>query len=294
MTFFVLALALPVGAALGLALASYALFLAAVMQGRNRLFGRACPGRALVCLAKGLGSAVAAQLVMIGTAPLGPLLAARTRRARLRTGLPVVVCLHGLYHSPAAFLVIRRALARAGCSRVLAPGYRSFGSDFETEAAHLAAWLRGAVSPDAPLCFLGHSLGGLMARRLAAEPDFSRRTLALVSLGTPHRGSGLAVLALGRLGRSLVPGSPLMVRLSALPDPGRAACLALCSPVDGLVVPDAGLDPARPGWRVALTPPVSHVAMLYHPAVVALAVAAVARALGPQAGRTAASGDAPA
>lgn len=55
------------------------------------------------------------------------------------------------------------------------------------------------------------------------------------------------------------------------------------------MVPDAGLDPDRPGWRVALTPPVSHVAMLYHPAVVALAVAAVARTLGTSTGRTAAS-----
>lgn len=279
MTIFFVALALPLGAALGLAAVSYTALLLAVLRGQNVLLGRACPGRAAACLALGAASAVIAQLVLFFTYPLGPLLAARWRAGRPTPGRPAVVCLHGLYHNPAAFLAIRPALVRAGCARVVVPAYRSYGTDFETEAKRLAEAVRQWIPADAPLCFLGHSLGGLMARRLAAEPDLGRRTLAIVTLGTPHQGSALAVLALGRLGRSLRPGSPLLARLARLPDPPGARCTALCSPVDGLVAPDAGLDPGRPGWRVVLTPPASHVAMLYHPAVVAMAVAAVTQAL---------------
>ena len=281
MTVFLVILALPLGAALALAAGSYAAFGLAVLKGHNSLLARACPGRGAACLARGIVSAVLAQLVMILTCPLGPLMTARQRACPPVPGQPTVVCLHGLYHTPAAFLAIRPALARAGCSQVVIPAYRSIGTDFETEAQRLLAVLRATVAPDAPLCFLGHSLGGLLARRLAAEPDLARRTRAVVTLGTPHQGSSLAVLAVGRLGRSLRPGSPLLARLAALPDPPGARCTALYSPVDGLVVPDVGLDPGRPGWQQVVTPPVAHVAMLYHPATIALVVAAVGRSLGP-------------
>ncbi|MYL83194.1 alpha/beta fold hydrolase [Desulfovibrio aerotolerans] len=281
MTVFLVLLALPLGAALALAAGSYAAFGLAVYRGHNSLFGRACPGQGAACLAQGILSAVVAQLVMILTCPLGPLLAPRRRGSPPVPGQPTVVCLHGLYHTPAAFLAIRPALARAGYAQVAILAYRSLGTDFEAEAQRLLAVLRATLAPDAPLCFLGHSLGGLLARRLAAEPDLARRTRAIVTLGTPHQGSALAILAVGRLGRSLRPGSRLLARLAALPDPPGARCTALYSPVDGLVVPDTGLDPGRPGWQHVVTPPVAHVAMLYHPATIALVVAAVGRSLGP-------------
>ncbi|WP_075356483.1 triacylglycerol lipase, partial [Desulfovibrio sp. DV] len=193
-------------------------------------------------------------------------------------GEAVVVCLHGLYHNPAAFLALRPALVRAGFTQVLVPGYASHGTDFETEARRIAAALGRSIPAEAPLCFLGHSLGGLMARHLAAQPEFSRRTLAVVTLGTPHQGSALARLAVGRLGRSLVPGSPVLARIAALADPSGATLAALVSPVDNLVVPDGGLDPARPGWQVVATAPVAHVAMLYHRGVIATAVSLLVRA----------------
>jgi len=278
MTVFLMILVLLLGAALTLAACSYAAVCLAVLRGQNRLLGRACPGRAVSCLAQGFVTAVVAQLVMFFTCPLGPLLAARRRAWPPVPGQDTettVVCLHGLYHSPAAFLAIRPALIRAGCSRVVVLAYHSFGTDFEAEAQRLLAALGETVAPDAPVCFLGHSLGGLFARRLAAEPDLGRRTRGIVTLGTPHRGSALAVLALGRLGRSLRPGSALLARLATLPDPPDAVCTAIYSPVDGLVVPDAGLDPGRPGWGHVVTPPVAHVAMLYHPAAIAMAAAAV-------------------
>jgi len=274
-------IALPLAVGGVVAGVSYAAFGWFALGGRAILLSRACSGRQAACLLRGLASALAAQAIMVAAYPLGPLLQARRKPGRSGSGqdgdrAPVVVCLHGLYHNPSAFWRIRLALGRAGISRVLILGYPSFRDDFETEAVRLAARLRELVPPGASVCFLGHSLGGLMARRLVSEPEFLGRTRCVVTLGTPHRGSALARLAVGRLGRSLTPDSELLGRLNALPDPSGARLVALASPVDNLVVPDCGLVPDRPGWELELTEPVSHVGMLYAGATVSRAVALVA------------------
>ncbi|KHK02868.1 esterase/lipase family protein [Desulfovibrio sp. TomC] len=284
MTALYFLLLLPIVAVLVVTGLSYAAFVLALATGRQTLFPRPWAGRGLSELAQGLGSAVAGLCVMMAAYPLGGRLSVRSRGGRCAAGETVVVCLHGLYHNPSAFLAIRPALVRAGFSRVVLPGYRSHGTDFEAEVRRVAAILDQTVPADARLCFLGHSLGGLVARRLAAEPGYARRTLAVITLGTPHQGSALACLAVGRLGRSLVPGSPLLARIAALADPPGATLVAVVSPVDNLVVPDCGLDPARPGWQVVVTPPVAHVAMLYHRGVIALVASLLARVAQPPIG----------
>ena len=278
-------IALPLAVGAVVAGVSYAAFGWFALSGRAVLLSRGCPGRRAACVLRGLASALAAQAIMVAAYPLGPFYKARRPSGRVGNSqaddtAPVVVCLHGLYHNPSAFWRIRRALGRAGLNRVLILGYPSFRDDFETEAARLATRLRQLVPPRAPVCFLGHSLGGLMARRLAAESDFCGRTRCVVTLGTPHQGSALARLAVGKLGRSLTPESNLFGCLNALPDPPGARLVALASPVDNLVVPDRGLVPARSGWELELTAPVSHVAMLYAGATVSRAVALVAAGFG--------------
>ncbi|HML53739.1 MAG TPA: alpha/beta fold hydrolase [Solidesulfovibrio magneticus] len=278
-------IALPLAVGAVVAGVSYAAFGWFALGGRAVLLSRVCPGRRAACVLRGLASALAAQAIMVAAYPLGPFYKARRPSGRAGNSqdgdaAPVVVCLHGLYHNPSAFWRIRWAFGRAGISRVLILGYPSFRDDFETEAARLAARLRQLMPPRAPVCFLGHSLGGLMARRLAAEPDFLGRTRCLVTLGTPHQGSALARLAVGKLGRSLTPESNLFGWLNALPDPPGARLVALASPVDNLVVPESGLVPDRPGWELELTAPVSHVAMLYAGATVSRAVALVAAGVG--------------
>lgn len=237
----------------------------------------ACQGGRLRCRLLALVTSFGGYCAMGLTLPLGPFVGRAPRRiARGRE--PVVVCLHGLYHNPAAFLCFRPALARRGFGLVLCPGYSSLGTDFETVAQALAARLRAWLPPDAPLCFLGHSLGGLLSRRLMAEADFGRRTLACVTLGAPHGGSSLAALAFGRLGRSLVPGGPVCRIVETLPDPPEVALLSLASPVDAMVTPLAGLAVGRSQWREEATPAVSHVGMLWHPAVIARAAGFLAEA----------------
>lgn len=258
----------------GIAALSYTIFYYELANQSQTFFTSARPRPVWRDLFAGVGSCVASLMRIILTYPLG-WFAPRHLRAKPTPGEPVVVCLHGIYHNPAAFLVLRPALVRAGFRHILAPGYASLDGDFETVAARLLAVLRREIPPKAPLVLIGHSLGGLFARRLMAEPDIAARVRAVVTLGSPHRGSKLAALSAGRLGRSLRPCAGLTERLAALPDPSGAALLALVSPVDNMVIPLDGLEIRRPTWRVETTPAVSHETMLYHPAVLARLVAFV-------------------
>jgi triacylglycerol lipase len=55
--------------------------------------------------------------------------------------------------------------------------------------------------PDEPVHIIGHSMGGLDARRLLAEAGWRKRVLSLTTIGTPHLGSFLADFAKLRVGR---------------------------------------------------------------------------------------------
>lgn len=262
---------LVVLAACSIALLTYAIFFYELGNQPQPLFNAAFPGRPLAGLVRGLATSFASQAFLLLSYPLG-WLPPRAPSGPIAPDEPVVVCLHGLYHNPAGFLALRPALRRAGFARVLTLGYGSFGTDFESVAARLLAELRHSVPGQRPLVLIGHSLGGLLVRRLMAETDIAGRVRVAVTLGSPHRGSKLAALALGRLGRSLRPGEPLIAGLAALPDPPDARLTALVSPLDNMVMPLSGLAIDRPAWTTEATVPVSHVAMLYHPAVIARVV----------------------
>lgn len=54
---------------------------------------------------------------------------------------------------------------------------------------------------DEPVHLIGHSMGGLDARRLAADESWRERILSITTIGTPHLGSSLADFAKLRVGR---------------------------------------------------------------------------------------------
>lgn len=55
--------------------------------------------------------------------------------------------------------------------------------------------------PDGPFHLIGHSMGGLDARRLLGEPAWAGRCLSLTTIGTPHLGTALADCARLKVGR---------------------------------------------------------------------------------------------
>lgn len=187
---------------------------------------------------------------------------------------PVVVLVHGLYHNPAAWFVLRRRLLRAGYGDVRCYGYPSFGRPFADIAGGLEAFVRRLAqeTPDRRVALVGHSLGGLVIRaacgRLAeggAEPAL--RIAGVATLGTPHRGSVLAArLGVGRLARGLAPGGEVLEAVRGLPAWSGPA-VSLYSPTDCMVQPLSGAllegRELAAGWTERAVSPVSHVGLLY-------------------------------
>ncbi len=89
------------------------------------------------------------------------------------------------------------------------------------------------------IAIVGHSLGGIVGRRVIARPGAAGRVQALVTLGSPHRGSPLAAwlcrtpLGSGSAGlRDICPGSELLARLAAEPLPQEVEIISIYSESD--------------------------------------------------------------
>jgi pimeloyl-ACP methyl ester carboxylesterase len=70
-----------------------------------------------------------------------------------------------------------------------------FPYDFRRSVAETSLRLAEAVGalPDRPVIVVAHSLGGLVARHWIAVGEGGRRCVALLTLGTPHRGAPKAL-----------------------------------------------------------------------------------------------------
>ncbi len=111
-----------------------------------------------------------------------------------------VVLLHGLFRSRGAMEPMARALAADGLSASTLH-YPSTRRDIDGHADQVEAVLDRIVGPR-KVSFVGHSLGGIVARRvLEREGARWRDTLTphrLVTIGSPHQGAAIAEI-LGRI-----------------------------------------------------------------------------------------------
>lgn len=181
------------------------------------------------------------------------------------TAGPTVLLVHGLYHNPSAWLLLRRRLRRAGFTDIRTFAYSSWDAEFFSIARSLEARIAELSTSGKGLVLVGHSLGGLLVRHVMSSDAVQGQVLGAVTLGAPHGGSKLAALGIGRLARSLVRGGELVQRIRSLDRRPPVPCVSYYSPVDEFVTPPDGLRLALQGWEERQTPAMSHVAMLYHP-----------------------------
>jgi pimeloyl-ACP methyl ester carboxylesterase len=185
----------------------------------------------------------------------------------------IVVCVHGLYMNGHDMALLRRRLRQEGFQPVQF-SYRTVKNSVAENAARLAAFV-GELDSDA-VHFVGHSLGGLVIRRLFT--DFADLPAGrIVTLGTPHLGSEVArsleASLAGRfmLGRSLEQG--LLGNLPPWRGQRELGSIAgslsfgagwvvadLPRPNDGTV---AVCETELPNMTDHITFPVSHMALLF-------------------------------
>lgn len=204
-----------------------------------------------------------------------------------------VLVLHGIALLPAWNALLARDLRRAGFSPVLNWGYPPRLPSIAAAAEFVAGRLRRRFPDGIPVLHgVGHSMGGLVLRRLLADgvlPEGGR----LVTLGTPHFGARKAELhadrwyfrlLFGGAGADLRPRSeflqslPLRVGVEILAvAAGTGGAEGMCRAVpgdnDGVVEVESA---ALPGSRVLFVPGVRHGLLPWSPRVRAAAVAFLA------------------
>lgn len=128
--------------------------------------------------------------------------------------LPILL-IHGYQCNRGYWLWLRSRLSRAGwqvATISLDPVFNDIDGYVEQVSRRIGEIC--AATGAEKVILVGHSMGGLAARACLRRCG-TARVAKLVTLGTPHRGSRLAVLGLGENGRQMVPGSAWLAALNA-------------------------------------------------------------------------------
>mgnify|MGYP003623619684 CR=1 FL=1 len=267
---FIIALCILAAALMMLSIILNTLFWYENLNGPNCLIPRPKPGLVFVFtkFARSMASALLCGLL----SPFGRYAAVTPGAARegvfpQGSPRPPVILIHGIYNNASAWLYMARRLRRAGYP-VSTFSYKSFNISLDDISADLDAHVSELerLFPATRPVLIGHSLGGIIARTWLLRGENHHRPGALITLGTPHEGSKLAVFASGPLARHLVPGSDLLAALKAAPQPD-CPCIALASPVDDAVLPASSLIPPA-GWELLVSEAVGHFYMVLHPGTV--------------------------
>jgi pimeloyl-ACP methyl ester carboxylesterase len=157
---------------------------------------------------------------------------------------PPVLFIHGYLCNGGFWWWLRRRLARDGIANThvitCGPVFGSIDRFAEQVAARVAE-IRAAQG-SAPVVLVGHSMGGLIARR-HVQLHGAGGVARIISLGTPHHGTIHAQLANSRNGKQMRPGSDWLAALNA--DEAAPAPVPVCSVYshhDNIVAPQ---DSAR-------------------------------------------------
>ncbi|WP_179736918.1 triacylglycerol lipase [Bradyrhizobium sp. IAR9] len=152
---------------------------------------------------------------------------------------PGVVLLHGIARTSASLMKLERALRAAGFA-TLNIDYPSRSKPIAALAEDIHPAITRFAERDAPLHFVAHSMGGLVARAYIAKHRPARLG-RVVMLGTPNSGSEVADLLRGSLPYRKFYG-PAGLELTTTPATAPNALPAIDYPV-GVIAGSRFIDP---------------------------------------------------
>jgi len=196
-------------------------------------------------------------MLLSATRPVGflPLPGARTIGPR-----PIIV-LHGYAMNRANFVPLACRLARAGLGPVFGFEYWTLGRT-ASAARRLARFVDDvrAATGAAEVDLIGHSMGGVVGRYYVTLAGGDGAVAHLITIGSPHSGTELSAVGVGRPTRELVLDSAMLTRLAAAPPPARTRITIVWSRGDALV--PGARQRAVPGAEILMYPDLGHVALL--------------------------------
>jgi triacylglycerol lipase len=177
-----------------------------------------------------------------------------------------IIFVHGLYHNHTAWYLYLRWFRRWGWSHMKAINLRGKFRSIHEFARILADEVEKvmAESQSDQVDLVGQSMGGLVIRSYLAEGSSRAKIRRVVTLGSPHGGTKLAVFGLGQAAKEMVPGSAFLESLNQgvqIPEGGRF--YAIYTIVDNMVLPNESTKLTWDGVKNLETRIVNHVGLAY-------------------------------
>ena len=191
-------------------------------------------------------------------------------------GQTAAVFVHGFVCNRGLWLPWMRALQTRGLPWTSVNLEPVFGSIDDYVPLIEDAVRRAEALTGRPPLLVCHSMGGLAARAwLAVTPGAAQRVCGVVTIGTPHHGTWLAHFSHVTNGRQMQIGGDWLRTLEAR-EAGQARPPFVCwySNADNIVFP--ATTATLPGADNRHLPGVPHVAMAFHPTVMATSLAMLA------------------
>lgn len=188
-----------------------------------------------------------------------------------------LVLVHGFVCNRGLWLPWMKALRRQGVPYVSVNLEPAFGSIDAYDALIEDAVRRAERFTGLPPIVVCHSMGGLAVRAWLARQPVRERVKTVITIGTPHRGTWLGRLSHVTNGRQMQPGCEWLVDLEkrerdASPFP-YAHFICWFSNTDNIVFPAS--TATLPGADNRLVEGAAHVALAFHPTVMAQSMALV-------------------
>ncbi|GAA2941104.1 esterase/lipase family protein [Streptomyces enissocaesilis] len=187
---------------------------------------------------------------------------------------PPVVLLHGFADNRSVFVLLRRSLTRHGWHHLEPLNYSLLTCDIRTAAELLGRHVEEICDRTGHprVDIVGHSLGGLIARYYVQRLGGDARVRTLVTLGTPHAGTGVAPpMSAHPLVRQMRPGSDVIEELREPAPACRTRFVSFWSDLDQVMVPVDAACVSHPDLiaRNVRVTGIGHLALPVHPAVAA-------------------------
>lgn len=180
-----------------------------------------------------------------------------------------ILCVHGYLHNQTGWWFFRRFLKTKGFDSVNTVSYPSFSQDIRANSLRIKQRIEQIHEKSGKQVnlLIGHSLGGLASLEYALEHAPKDRTIYIITMGSPLRGSILAKKWMGKTAQQMMPNSEYLQSLHQRLQKARHIRLFnLASKTDPLVFPVSSAQlPELPYAYYETIDALGHIVFLYSP-----------------------------
>ncbi|NLZ27613.1 MAG: alpha/beta fold hydrolase [Firmicutes bacterium] len=186
-----------------------------------------------------------------------------TKRKYQPSRKPPTILLHGYGVNKLCFAYLYLRLKSFGDANVIPINIGPLFTSIENQAMNLARKVETILTATGAkkVNIIAHSQGGLISRHYMQFLQGYEKVNKLVTIGTPHHGTMIAYLGVGKNAHEMRPGSNFLQKLNFNPDPEKTALLSIYSPADTFIWP--AHSPAPPLGSSYITIPLGHLSLLF-------------------------------